>query len=154
MDCERKVVVFSQYVEMLKIIEGHLKTAGIGYSTLYGSTRDRGEVVTGFNEDPAKRVFVASLLAGGVGIDLQSASVVIHYDRWWNPAKEDQATDRCHRMGQKNNVQVWKLITRRTVEEKIDALISAKAHMFDSIVQAEGDLGKALTRDQLIELLK
>jgi SNF2 family DNA or RNA helicase len=153
MDCDQKVVVFSQYVEMLKLIEAHLKTAGIGYSMLIGSTKDRGELVSNFNSDPTKRVFVASLLAGGVGIDLQGANVVIHYDRWWNPAKEDQATDRCHRLGQKKNVQVWKLITRRTVEEKIDALISAKAQMFNSIVQTEGDLGKTLSRRELIDLL-
>jgi SNF2 family DNA or RNA helicase len=138
---------------MLKIVEEHLKAAGVGYSMLVGSTRNRGDVVTDFNANPDKRVFVASLLAGGVGIDLQAANVVIHYDRWWNPAKEDQATDRCHRLGQTKNVQVWKLITRRSVEEKIDALISAKAKMFDSIVQSEADLGKALTRAELIELL-
>jgi SNF2 family DNA or RNA helicase len=153
LDCGRKVVVFSQYVEMLKIVEEHLRRSGVGYSSLHGASRNRGEIVSEFNRDPSRRVFVASLLAGGVGIDLQAASVVIHYDRWWNPAKEEQATDRCHRMGQTRSVQVFKLITRRSVEEKIDALISAKAKMFDSIVQTEADLGKALTREELMALL-
>ena len=94
-----KVVVFSQYLQMLGLIEDHLFRSDIGYASIKGSTRERGAEVARFRDDPDCRVFTASLRAGGLGIDLTSASVVIHYDRWWNQAREDQATDRVHRLG-------------------------------------------------------
>jgi SNF2 family DNA or RNA helicase len=98
-------------------------------------------------------VFVCSLMAGGVGIDLTSASVVIHYDRWWNAAREDQATDRVHRWGQRRGVQVFKLITRGTLEEKIDKMIAAKGDLMNSIVDVDAGSFKRFDRDELIELL-
>ena len=101
------------------------------------------------------RVFLASLLAGGTGIDLVAGNVVIHYDRWWNPAKEEQATARVHRMGQKQSVHLFRLTTQNTVEEKIDALIAQKKQLSDSIV-TEDELGviKQLNREQLLELFR
>lgn len=149
-----KVVVFSQYLSMLSIIEDHLFRNGIGYASIKGSTRERGSEVARFRDDPDCRVFTASLRAGGLGIDLTSASVVIHYDRWWNQAREDQATDRVHRLGQSKGVQVIKLITRNSIEEKIDALIARKGALADEVVRTDDpSLVKQFSRDELEELL-
>ena len=149
-----KVVVFSQYLQMLGLIEDHLFRSDIGYASIKGSTRERGAEVSRFRDDPDCRVFTASLRAGGLGIDLTSASVVIHYDRWWNQAREDQATDRVHRLGQSKGVQVLKLISRNTIEEKIDALITRKGLLATELVQTDDpSLVKQFTRDELDELL-
>ncbi len=148
-----KAVVFSQYLEMLDIIGDWLRGLGVKYESLRGSTRDRGKVVERFQSDPDCNVFLGSLMAGGLGIDLTSASVVIHYDRWWNAAREDQATDRVHRIGQTRGVQVFKLITKGTLEEKIDSMITKKATLMNSIVESDDAMFKAFSRDELIELL-
>jgi superfamily II DNA or RNA helicase len=149
-----KVVVFSQYVTMLKIIEGHLDEQKIGWASIKGDTRDRGGEVRRFHDDPDCRVFTASLRAAGLGIDLTAASVVIHYDRWWNQAREDQATDRVHRLGQNKGVQVIKLITRGTVEEKIDLLIEQKAQLAAELVtEDDPTLVKQFTPAELEDLL-
>ncbi|HEV7763981.1 MAG TPA: DEAD/DEAH box helicase [Thermoanaerobaculia bacterium] len=149
-----KVVVFSQYLQMLAIIEDHLFRNGIGYASIKGATRERGAEIARFREDPDCRVFTASLRAGGLGIDLTSASVVIHYDRWWNQAREDQATDRVHRLGQSKGVQVIKLITRNTIEEKIDALITQKGSIASDVIRVDDpSLVKTFTRDELDDLL-
>lgn len=153
LDGEAKVVVFSQYLEMLDLIEAWLADHGVGFSGLRGSTRERGKAVRRFQEDPVCRVFVGSLMAGGLGIDLTAASIVIHYDRWWNAAREDQATDRVHRIGQSRGVQVLKLVTRGTLEEKIDAMIRAKAALMNTLVEKDDAVVKALSREELIELL-
>ncbi len=150
----QKIVVYSQYVDMIRIIEDHLKSLSVDSVSLTGASRKRGELLRRFNENPDCRVFVGSLLAGGTGIDLVSASVVIHYDRWWNAAKEDQATDRVHRIGQQRGVQVFKLVTQGTLEEKISAIIEKKKNLMDSVVQEDDPhLLKAFTREQLVELL-
>ncbi|MCI5052830.1 MAG: DEAD/DEAH box helicase [Simkaniaceae bacterium] len=150
----QKVVVFSQYLGMLDIIEAHLDKEGIGHAGIRGSTKDRKGEVDKFRHDPKCEVFVASLQAAGVGIDLVSASVVIHYDRWWNPAKEDQATDRVHRIGQNRGVQVFKLVSKHSVEEHIDELILKKRALISSIIGYDDqDELKALSRDELVELL-
>ncbi len=149
-----KVVVFSQYLNMLAWIEKHLEKLGIGYVTLTGATGNRQVVLNRFATDPECRVFCCSLKAGGIGIDLTAAETVIHYDRWWNAARENQATDRVHRIGQLKNVQVFKLVTRNTIEERIDAIIQRKADFMDSLVpDAEGGL-KLFTREELVELLR
>ena len=121
-----KIVVYSQYLEMLGIISEFLKSESIDHEILTGSTTNRGKVIERFQTDDNCKVFCASLLAGGIGIDLTAANVVIHYDRWWNASKENQATDRVHRIGQNRNVQVLKLVTRDTLEERIDQLIKKK----------------------------
>ena len=149
-----KVVVFSQYLSMLDLIEKHLVVKDVGYASIRGGTRDRGGEVTRFQNDEDCRVFTASLRAGGLGIDLTSASVVIHYDRWWNQAREDQATDRVHRLGQNKGVQVIKLISRNTIEEKIDALIESKAALATDLLRPDDpSLVKQFTREELDELL-
>ncbi|MBW2337991.1 MAG: SWF/SNF helicase family protein, partial [Deltaproteobacteria bacterium] len=122
--------------------------------SLTGKSRNRGAIIERFNEEPDCRVYVGSLRAGGTGIDLVAASVVIHYDRWWNAAKEDQATDRVHRIGQRRGVQVFKLVTEGTLEEKIAALIDRKRKLQNSVVK-EDDPGllKTFTKQELVELL-
>jgi len=150
----QKVVVFSQYLNMLDIIEHYLKENKIGYAAIRGATTDRGKHLKRFNEDPTCEVFVASLQAAGLGIDLTAASVVIHYDRWWNAARENQATDRVHRIGQKRGVQVFKLITKNTLEEHINFMIAKKGRLMDDIISIDDhQIVKKFTREELIELL-
>lgn len=152
-DSGQKVVVFSQYLEMLSLIEAYLQEKGIGFVSLKGSTRDRIEPIRRFREDPTCEVFVGSLLAAGVGIDLTTASVVIHYDRWWNPAKENQATDRVHRIGQSRGVQVFKLVTKGTIEEHIHELIERKKGLLDQVIgYDEAETLRVLSREDLIEI--
>jgi len=122
---------------MINIIDLYLQTLDVEYVVLTGKSRNRGKLIERFNTDPACRLFVGSLKAGGTGIDLVAGSVVIHYDRWWNAAKEDQATDRVHRIGQKRGVQVLKLVTLGTLEEKISALIEKKKGLLDSIIRED-----------------
>ncbi|MBD3855564.1 MAG: DEAD/DEAH box helicase [Acidobacteria bacterium] len=148
-----QVVVFSQYVKMIKLMSGRLDRRKIKHLVLTGESRDRGRIVRRFNSEQHERVLLASLLAGGVGIDLTGASVVLHYDRWWNPAKENQATDRVHRIGQKRFVQVFKLITRNTVEERIDELIRSKVDLIERVVAPTEDLISSLGRNELLDLL-
>lgn len=154
-DSGQKVVIFSQYLDMLGIIEEYLKKKGIGFATIKGSTRDRSEQLRRFREDPACEVFTASLLAAGVGIDLTVASIVIHYDRWWNPAKENQATDRVHRIGQNRGVQVFKLVTKNTIEEHIHDLIERKKGLLEDIIgQDEIDQINYLSREELVQIFE
>jgi SNF2 family DNA or RNA helicase len=150
----QKVVVFSQYVKMLELIEAYLKDTGVAFTTIKGHTRKRAEAVKRFNTDPDCMVFSGSLRASGLGIDLTAASVVIHYDRWWNAAREEQATDRVHRIGQTRGVQVFKLLTRNTLEEKIDQIISRKKRLMESVVrQDDKSILKHFSREDLIELI-
>lgn len=154
-DSGQKVVVFSQYLAMLDLIQTHLESKQIGYASVRGSTRDRKSELKRFREDPQCEVFVASLQAVGVGVDLVSASVVIHYDRWWNPARENQATDRVHRIGQSRGVQVFKFVTKGTIEEHIHRLIEKKKTLAEGIVGFdEQDAIKGLSRDELLLLLR
>ncbi|MEJ2582007.1 MAG: DEAD/DEAH box helicase, partial [Acidobacteriota bacterium] len=148
-----QVVVFSQYVKMIELMSSHLERRKIDHLVLTGESRDRGRIVRRFNSEQHERVLLASLLAGGVGIDLTGASVVLHYDRWWNPAKENQATDRVHRIGQRRFVQVFKLITRNTIEERIDELIRTKVDLLERVVAPTEDFISSLGREELIGLL-
>jgi len=148
-----QVVVFSQYVKMIEILTRHLERRKIEHLVLTGETRNRGRIVRRFNSEQHERVLLASLLAGGVGIDLTGASVVLHFDRWWNPAKENQATDRVHRIGQRRFVQVFKLITRDTIEERIDELIRTKIDLIERVVAPTEDVISSLDRRELIDLL-
>jgi len=151
----QKVVVFSQFLKMLDIIEAYLDERNIGHAGIRGSTRDRQAEVHRFRDDPNCEVFVASLQAAGVGIDLVAASVVIHYDRWWNPAKENQATDRVHRIGQQRGVQVFKLIAKNTIEEHIDRLIQRKTKLLREAVGFDDqETLKQFDRSELIEVLQ
>ncbi len=149
-----KIVIFSQYVGMIDIISRYLKEKEIKHAVLTGQTKNRGELIKEFQTNPEMKVFCGSLLAGGIGIDLTAASVVIHYDRWWNASKENQATDRVHRIGQNKNVQVLKLVTRGTLEEKIDRMIAAKREMFEKFMDKDEEIFQSLSRQELIDLLQ
>lgn len=152
-----KVVVFSQYTGMLDIIEYYLKNAGIGFAGLRGSMNvsKREIMIRKFTLEKDCMVFSSSLLAGGTGIDLLAGRVVIHYDRWWNPAKEEQATARVHRMGQKGVVQLFRLITTGTLEDKIHHIIIKKQKLASSVInEDEGGVIKQLGHRQLVELFR
>lgn len=148
-DGGHKIVVFSQFVKMLKIIEERLGRDGIPYEYLDGRTKDRMARINHFNEDHKVPVFLISLKAGGVGINLTSADIVIHVDPWWNPMVENQATDRVHRIGQKNQVMVYKLITIGTVEEKMLKLQAKKNSVFDAVIERNQNPVSALTWEDL-----
>jgi superfamily II DNA or RNA helicase len=152
-----KVVVFSQFTTMLDIIEAWFDDEQIDFVGLRGSVnpKERSKRINRFNTINTCRVCCASLLAGGTGIDLTGAQVVIHYDRWWNPAKEEQATARVHRMGQRHPVQVYKLVTVGTLEEKIHRLIAKKRQLAeDLIVEDDGSILKTLNRKELAGLFQ
>lgn len=154
-ESQQKVVVFSQYLGMLDIIENYLKANKIGFAAIRGKTIDRGEQLRRFNSDPSCEVFVASLQAVGLGVDLTAASVVIHYDRWWNAARENQATDRVHRIGQTRGVQVFKLMTKGTLEEHIDFLIKKKERLMEDVISADDhQIVKKFDRSEIINLLQ
>jgi non-specific serine/threonine protein kinase len=131
-----RILVFSQFVKMLQILKNHLNSLGVDYFYLDGQTKDRQTLVTNFNEGTVP-LFLISLKAGGTGLNLTGADYVIHFDPWWNPAAEDQATDRAHRIGQDKPVFAYKLIARDTVEEKIIALQAKKRRLVDGLLQAE-----------------
>jgi hypothetical protein len=144
----RAILVFSQFTSMLKLIEAELKTREIAYVTLTGDTVDRKTPVKKFQEGKVK-IFLISLKAGGTGLTLTAADTVIHYDPWWNPAVENQATDRAHRIGQDKPVFVYKLVTKGTVEEKIVALQQNKAALAAGILSGEAGATRSLTADDL-----
>ena len=148
-----KTVIFSQYTKMLKIMRKEFDSKGIKYSYLDGSSVNRMNIVNDFNEGD-NPIFLVSLKAGGTGLNLTSADTVIHYDMWWNPAVENQATDRVHRMGQKNNVSVYKLVTLDTIEEKIVAMQKKKLGVVKNIVSTDEDTISKLTWEDVLDLLK
>jgi superfamily II DNA or RNA helicase len=147
-----RVLIFSQFVEMLHHIRDALDADGVKYEYLDGSTKDRIERVDRFNAEDGVPVFLISLKAGGTGLNLTGADTVIHFDPWWNPAVEDQATDRAHRIGQTKVVTVYRLIARGTVEEKILQLSGKKRQLVSSVLSAEGAPVKGLTKDDVDEL--
>jgi SNF2 family DNA or RNA helicase len=131
-----------------------LEAEGIRYSYLDGATTNRGEVVAGFQTDPEIPVFLISLKAGGVGLNLTAADTVIHFDPWWNPAVEAQATDRAHRIGQTRVVTSYKLIARNTVEEKILKLQSRKREIIEATLEGEEGFAERLAWEEVEELFK
>ena len=151
----KKLVVFSHYLDMLSILRRYLEMNNIGYAEIIGATQDRKEQVAAFQNDPNVQVFLGSLGAAGLGIDLTAASVVVHFDRWWNPAKEDQATDRVHRIGQKRGIIVFKFVTKNTIEENIHALIESKKGLMRQILSYDEEQAiKKLTLEELIQLFE
>lgn len=154
-DSQQKVVVFSQYLAMLDIFEHYLNELGVGFASIRGATINRGDQIHRFNNDPCCEVFLGSLQAVGLGVDLTAGSVVIHYDRWWNAAKENQATDRVHRIGQTRGVQVFKLVTKGTFEERIDTLISKKARLMEEVIGTDDHrILKQFDREELLQLFQ
>ncbi|HFD2043676.1 TPA: DEAD/DEAH box helicase [Clostridium perfringens] len=144
----KKILLFSQFTSVLQKIEEDFKKEDISYLYLDGGTsaKERVERVKKFNEDNNIKVFLISLKAGGVGLNLTSASVVIHFDPWWNPAVEDQATDRAHRFGQENKVEVIKLVAKNTIEEKIVLMQEDKRELIQSLMDGKTMDGKGLKR--------
>jgi superfamily II DNA or RNA helicase len=152
-DGGHRVLVFSQFVSMLALIREKLEKEGIEYCYLDGSTRDRAVAVAQFQNSNTIPVFLISLKAGGVGLNLTGADTVVHFDPWWNPAVEDQATDRAHRIGQTRLVTSYKLITRDTVEEKILALQNRKREVIQATIGGEEQLSESLTWEEIQGLL-
>lgn len=147
-----RILLFSQFVDMLDIIKAWLDKSGIKYEYLTGKTKDRQGAVERFNTDPTIPIFLISLKAGGTGLNLTGADYVIHYDPWWNPAVEDQATDRAYRIGQTKKVFVYRLITKNTVEEKIQKLKTIKRNLVDSVISVDRNITKSLTMDDIREI--
>ncbi len=151
---ERKVIVFSQFVEMQKILHEVLEKIGINNALwLHGATKDRGDVVAKFQEATGPRVIVVSLKAGGTGVTLTAADTVVHYDPWWNPAVEDQATDRAHRIGQTKTVHVIKLACSDTLEERMLDLGEDKRAAAESVLGKDGQGPKSLSLEEIEGML-
>ncbi len=144
-----KVLVFSQFVKMLKILREYLDEKKIEYEYLDGRTRNREERVQNFQQNDRVRLFLISLRAGGTGLNLTAADYVIHYDPWWNPAVENQASDRTHRIGQDKHVFIYKFITRGTVEEKVLQLQEKKRRLVDTLITSEKAFFKKLTAEEI-----
>jgi superfamily II DNA or RNA helicase len=152
-DGGHRVLVFSQFVGMLTLLKERLAAESIEFCYLDGSTTDRAGVVERFQTNAAIPVFLISLRAGGVGLNLTGADTVVHFDPWWNPAVEDQATDRAHRIGQTKVVTSYKLITRDTVEEKILTLQNRKREIIQATIGGEEEFAAALNWEEIQELL-
>ena len=149
-----KILLFSGYTSMFTFIEKELKENDINYFKLTGATKveDRVNLVDEFNENQDIKVFLISLKAGGTGLNLTGADMVIHYDPWWNISTENQATDRAYRIGQKNNVQVYKLITKNSIEEKIYELQERKAKLADNMLDTKTTFINKLSKEDIMNL--
>ena len=149
-----KILLFSGYTAMFEIIEEELKKLDIKYFKLTGSTKvdERIKMVDEFNESKEVKLFLISLKAGGTGLNLTGADMVIHYDPWWNASAENQATDRAYRIGQKNNVQVYKLITKNSIEEKIYELQQKKSKLIDNVLNTKTSFISKLSKEDIMNL--
>ena len=156
-DARQKVLVFSQFTSYLALVAERLEAADVAFYTITGATpkQRRVELVDAFNADDTP-VFLVSLRAGGTGLNLVGASVVIHADPWWNVAVQDQATDRAHRIGQTRDVAVYKVIAAHTIEERILLLQESKSDLAEQFVGTGGGLTSlsALKREDLLRLLQ
>ena len=151
-----KILLFSGYTSMFDFIEKELKARKIKYFKLTGATKvdERIELVDEFNENKEIKVFLISLKAGGTGLNLTGADMVIHYDPWWNVSTENQATDRAYRIGQKNNVQVYKLITKNSIEEKIYELQAKKASLANTMLDTKTSFINKLSKEDIMKLFE
>lgn len=154
-DAGHKVLIFSQFTSMLELLAKELTELNISHFTLRGSTpsEKRLDLVNDFNEGDTQ-VFLISLKAGGVGLNLTSADIVIHYDPWWNVSAQNQATDRAHRIGQLNPVQVYKLITQNSIEEKIELLQQQKLDLTEQVLQRGETFLNQLTQEEVMKLFE
>jgi SNF2 family DNA or RNA helicase len=148
-----KALVFSQFTSLLSIVRQRLDSEGVTYEYLDGATRDRETCVTRFQNDPECRLFLVSLKAGGLGLNLTAAEYVFLLDPWWNPAVEAQAVDRAHRIGQTRQVFAYRLIARDTVEEKVLELQKTKRDLAAAIISQDNSLVRGLKREDLELLL-
>ncbi len=147
----RRILLFSQFTSMLQLIEKELRLAGLNYLLLTGQTRDREDLVQRFQSGEVP-IFLISLKTGGVGLNLTAADTVIHYDPWWNPAAENQATDRAHRLGQDKPVFVYKLIVAGSIEEKILVLQERKAELAAQILADDVSIDAKFSNEDLAAL--
>ena len=149
-----RMLIFSQFTSMLDILDASLTEKGIRHFKLTGNTpsEERFRLVDEFNNNEEIKVFLISLKAGGTGLNLVGADTVIHYDPWWNFSAENQASDRVHRIGQKNNVQIIKMITKDSIEEKILDLQNKKKDLFNKVVSDDGNILTKLTNEELLSL--
>ena len=149
-----RVLIFSQFTSMLDLLDGALTEMEVKHFKLTGNTpsEERFRLVDEFNKNTDIKVFLISLKAGGTGLNLVGADTVIHYDPWWNFSAENQASDRVHRIGQKNNVQIIKMITKDSIEEKILELQNKKKDLFDKVVGEDNNLLTKLTNEELLSL--
>ena len=149
-----KILLFSGYTSMFPILEKELNNRKIKYFKLTGATKvdERIQLVDEFNENQSIKVFLISLKAGGTGLNLTGADMVVHYDPWWNLSTENQATDRAYRIGQKNNVQVYKLITKNSIEEKIYELQQKKAELIDNMLSTKTSFINKLSKEEIMSL--
>ena len=153
MDGGHRVLLFSQFVRVLHLLRYEAKRRELRYCYLDGQTVERQAEVDRFQNDAEIPLFFISLKAGGTGLNLTGADTVIHFDPWWNPAVEEQATSRAHRMGQSRSVQAYKLIAAGTVEEKIQALQARKRELFQASLGSDEAFVEKLSGDDLEELL-
>ena len=153
-DSKHKILLFSTYTAMFPMIEKELKKENIMFSKLTGQTKvgERIKLVDEFNENDNIKVFLISLKAGGTGLNLIGADMVIHYDPWWNLSAENQATDRTYRIGQKKNVQVYKLITKNSIEEKIYELQQRKEKLIDNMLSTKQTFLNKLSKEEIMNL--
>lgn len=151
-----KILLFSGYTSMFEIIEEQLKSREIKYFKLTGATKvdERIDLVEEFNKNPNIKIFLISLKAGGTGLNLTGADMVIHYDPWWNASAENQATDRAYRIGQKNSVQVYKLITSNSIEEKIYELQQKKSELIDNCLDTKTSFISKFTKEEIMSLFE
>jgi len=149
----RKIIVFSQFTSMLALIRARFDASDIRYSLLTGETKDRGRAIDDFQRG-ASDAFLISLKAGGVGLNLTAADTVIVFDPWWNPAVEEQAIDRAHRIGQDKSVFVYRLVAAATIEEKMAELKARKRALADSLFERDGSIGSALTEEDVKALFE
>ena len=145
--------MFSQFVQVLKMLKAELDASSLPYCYLDGASNDRMDQVDRFQEDDSIPVFLISLKAGGTGLNLTGADVVLHFDPWWNPAAEIQATDRAHRIGQNKVVTVYKLIASDTVEDKVLQLQKSKRKLLEQVFEASESANIKLSVSDLRELI-
>ena len=146
------MLVFSQFVGILQIIKQDLDASGLNYCYLDGSSKDRMAQVDRFQEDDSIPVFLISLKAGGTGLNLTAADIVVHFDPWWNPAVEAQASDRAHRIGQDKQVTIYKLITSGTVEENVLQMQKGKRKLLEQVFEEAEVANSSLSVNELKEL--
>jgi SNF2 family DNA or RNA helicase len=150
---KHKVLVFSSFVSYLELIRDKIEEENWKYSLLTGQTTNREKVIREFQEDDDRRIFLISLKAGGVGLNLTEADYVFIIDPWWNPAAENQAINRAHRIGQDKNVFVYRFITENSIEEKIQLLKNRKSSLADKFINSN-DPFKEITQEEIVELFK
>lgn len=151
---DHKCLVFTNYLGVIEVLSEDFNQLDCDYLVMTGATKNRQELVDKFQNDDNTKIFMMTLKTGGVGLNLTAAEYVFIFDPWWNIAAETQAIDRTHRIGQKNNIFCYKIITKNTIEEKIILLQEKKKNLFDSIISDDNSITKKLTEEDIDYILK